>query len=193
MNRNVLVVNGNPKSNSFCHELASQYMKSSEQDNNVRFISISNLKFDLDLNIGYDGKQELEPDLIHFQQSVIWAEHVVFVLPVWWGGMPAKLKGLIDRAFLPGFAFKYHDNKSTPEKLLKNRSADIILTMDAPPFYHRWIQGDPVYKQFKRTILRFCGFKKVSATYIGSIINSSEKQRNHWIEEIGRLAKKGGV
>ena len=26
-----------------------------------------------------------------------------------WGGMPAKMKGVLDRAYLPGFAFSYHE------------------------------------------------------------------------------------
>ena len=190
MNKNVLVINGNPKSESFCKVLASHYIKSSEQGNDVRLISINSLEFDINLNFGYSSEHALESDLIYFQQSVAWAEHVVFIFPVWWGGMPAKLKGLIDRTFLPDFAFKYKSNNPMPEKLLKNKSADIILTMDAIPFYHRWIQGDPVYRQLKRTILRFCGFNKVSATYIGSIINSSEKQRDNWVKQVASLAKK---
>nr|WP_322784226.1 NAD(P)H-dependent oxidoreductase [Photobacterium obscurum] len=102
--------------------------------------------------------------------------------------MPAKLKGLIDRTFLPGFAFKYSRNKSIPEKLLKGRSAELILAMDTPPFYYRWIQGNPVYKQLKHTILKFCGFDKVTATYIGPVISATDSQKNKWFENVERLA-----
>lgn len=172
----VRVINGNLKSKSFCHELADSFIASSEQNNDVRVISLSDLRF--------------EPDLIDFQQSLLWSEHVVFILPVWWGGMPAKFKGLIDRTFLPGFAFKFKENKSIPEKLLEGRTADVILTMDTPPFYYRWFQGNPVYKQLKRTILEFCGFKQISATYVGPLMNSTQEQRDKWRRNISKLAAK---
>ena len=32
--------------------------------------------------------------------SLTWAEHVVLILPMWWGGLPAKTKGLFDRTLL---------------------------------------------------------------------------------------------
>jgi len=190
MRKKVLVVNGNPKSKSYCHELADNYIASSSKNNDVRFISLSELSFEVDLTDGYTGNQEVEPDLVGFQQSLLWSDHVVFILPVWWGGMPAKLKGLIDRTFLPNFAFKYQDNKSLPEKLLQGRTAEVILTMDTPPFYYRWLQGNPVYKQLKYTILEFCGFKKISATYIGPVMNSTQAQRDKWGNLVSKVASK---
>ncbi|MEZ5507060.1 MAG: NAD(P)H-dependent oxidoreductase [Gammaproteobacteria bacterium] len=42
--------------------------------------------------MGYDA-QPLEPDLQTFQDSIVWAQHLVVVAPVWWGGLPARLKG----------------------------------------------------------------------------------------------------
>src|SRR5580704_11076167 len=34
-----------------------------------------------------------------------WAEALVLVYPTWWFGMPAMLKGWLDRVWLPGVAF----------------------------------------------------------------------------------------
>ncbi|MBA5763997.1 NAD(P)H-dependent oxidoreductase [Vibrio sp. 404] len=189
MSKKVLVINGNPKSGSLCCELADRYVEESQRSNDVKIVSLSELQFDPNLSEGYGITQPLEPDLVDFQQLIQWSEHVVLILPVWWGGMPAKFKGLFDRTFLPGFAFKYHENKSIPEKLLKGKTADIVLTMDTPPFYYRWFQGNPVHKQLKRTILQFCGFKKISSTYIGPVMNSTPKQRDKWKERMLQLAK----
>jgi len=190
MSKKILVINGNPKESSFCHELAEQYVVSGQRNHEVKVVSVSELKFDLDLHSGYDKVQSLEPDLAEFQSLVKWAEHVVFILPVWWGGMPAKLKGLIDRTFLSGFAFKYQDGKTIPDKLLRGRSADIILTMDTPPLYYRWVQGNPIYKQLKRTVLEFCGITVRPAMYIGPVISSSKQQRTKWGEQVFELAAK---
>lgn len=190
MSKKILVINGNPKASSYCHKLAEQYVESSQSRHEVRVVQLSELTFELDLNNGYDEIQALEPDLVDFQSRLKWAEHVVLILPVWWGGMPAKLKGLIDRTFLSNFAFKYHKNKSIPEKLLRGRTADVVLTMDTPPFFYRWFQGNPVYKQLKHTLLEFCGIKVVSTTYIGPVISSSKQQRAKWVKQLSRLAVK---
>ena len=92
--------------------------------------------FDLDFNSilkhGYRQWTELEPDLLMIQQDIVDADHLVFEYPTWWGTCPALLKGLIDRVFLPGFAFKYRDNSLFWDKLLKGNTARLIVTMDTP-------------------------------------------------------------
>ena len=49
-------------------------------------------------------------------------------------------KGFIDRVFLPGFAFKHHQGSSRWDRLLAGRSAELLVTMDTPPWYYRWVQ-----------------------------------------------------
>ena len=44
------------------------------------------------------------------------------------------LKGFVDRVFLPGFAFKYRPGKAFPAQLLKGRTAQLLVTMDTPPW-----------------------------------------------------------
>ncbi len=46
------------------------------------------------------------------------------------GEDPALMKGFFDRIFLPGFAFKYREGKALPDKLLKGRTAHLLVTMD---------------------------------------------------------------
>jgi NAD(P)H dehydrogenase (quinone) len=46
-------------------------------------------------------------DIAVEQEYVKWADHIIFVFPVWWGGMPAILKGYVDRVFSEGFAYEY--------------------------------------------------------------------------------------
>ena len=43
------------------------------------------------------------------QEAIAQADHLVFSFPVWWGGLPAKMKGFFDRVFLPGFAYRWDE------------------------------------------------------------------------------------
>lgn len=106
--KKILIINGHPNKNSFNSSLVDAYKRgASTQPCEIKEINISDLKFNPNLEFGYQKRMELESDLLDAQQKISWAEHLVWVHPVWWGGLPALLKGFIDRVFLPGFAFKY--------------------------------------------------------------------------------------
>lgn len=183
----VLIIGGSPQESSFSNALTDIYAKSAAKSFEVRMHKVSQMSFDGNLASGYTDKQTLEPDLEAFQDSLLWAQHVVIVTPIWWGSIPAKFKGLIDRTFLPGFAFKYMQGKSIPKRLLTNKTARIIMTMDTPPWYYRLIQGAPALKQLKIATLEFSGFKSVKNTMLGPVTDSNEETRKKWVEQISRM------
>ncbi|TEW44068.1 NAD(P)H-dependent oxidoreductase [Psychromonas algicola] len=187
MSKKVLVLVGNPKEKSFTNSLAEAYVNSAEKNNQVRIIKISDLEFNIDLSCGYDEESSMESSLKSFQESIEWCEHIVILTPIWWGTVPAKLKGLIDRTFLPDFAFQYEKGKTIPKKLLKGRTARIVMTMDTPPWYYSLFQGAPAIKQLKGATLKFVGFNPVKTQMIGPIISSSKESRKKWIKNISKL------
>ncbi|NRB41894.1 MAG: NAD(P)H-dependent oxidoreductase, partial [Pseudomonadales bacterium] len=132
MSKRVLVLAANPKQDSFVNNLAKAYAQSAEKYHEVKLLEISEMDFDLDLSAGYSEESALEDSLKTFQAALQWCEHLVIVTPIWWGSLPAKLKGLIDRTFLPGFAFQYEKGQSIPKKLLQGRTARIVMAMDTP-------------------------------------------------------------
>lgn len=184
----ILIINANPKANSLCKAISERYQENISESKQAKVLHIGDMDFQLSLDMGYEETMALEPSLKEFQQSVQWADHIVIVSPVWWGTMPAKLKALFDRAFLPGFAFRYVKGKAIPEKLLKGRTAELIFTLDTPVFWYKWIQGNPIYLNLKRTILDFAGIKNVSANYFGPVINSTDQQRQKWLQKVEALA-----
>jgi len=190
MSKKILVVAGNPKQKSFSAEIARRYQKGAQSHGaEVRFLDISSMEFDPVLHGGYNVDQALEPDLQQAQDLVAWADHLVFAFPLWWGGMPAKLKGFFDRVFLPGFAFSYEKGKTFWKKLLTGRSGEVFITMDAPTWWNRWVDGAPVQKMIKRKILQFCGVNPVMVHDFGSVKGSSDRQRGKWLA----LVEKRGV
>lgn len=189
--KKVLIIQGNPIANSYGSQLAEVYARgAAESGAEVRELVLAELEFDLNLTGGYKGKQPLEPDLQKAQELISWADHLVFVYPNWWGGMPALLKGFIDRVFLPGFAFKYRKNSPLPEMLLKGKTARLIVTMDSPYVYYRFYLGQPGHQMMKHSILKFCGVGRVRATNITQLRKMPEAARKQWLERILRMGRK---
>lgn len=189
--KKVLIIQGNPIANSYGSQLAEVYARgAAESGAEVRELVLAELEFDLNLSGGYKGKQPLEPDLQKAQELISWADHLVFVYPNWWGGMPALLKGFIDRVFLPGFAFKYRKNSPLPEQLLKGKTARLIVTMDSPYVYYRFYLGQPGHQMMKHSILKFCGVGSVRATNITQLRKMPEAARKQWLERVHRMGRK---
>jgi len=180
--KRILVIVGHPAHHGFCAALAEAYAEGAvEAGNEVRKIALGELAFDPVLHDGYATIQALEPDLADAQASITWAQHIVFVYPIWWGAMPALLKGFIDRVFLPGFAFKYREGSLFWDRLLTGRSAHLLVTMDTPPWYFRWVYRMPGHHQMKRTILEFSGIKPVTISSFGPIRGSTAQKRQKWL------------
>lgn len=192
MGRSIVVVLGHPQNSSFCGALAEAYVESAlAAGHAVQLFRLSDVVFDPILQQGYRSPQPLEENLAVVAKAIQAAEHWVLVYPVWWGGMPAILKGFIDRVFLPGYAFKYRPNSALWDKLLQGRSARVIQTLDTPIWYERWINGNPAARQIKKTILQFCGFNPVRLTRFAPIRGSSAAQRQRWLEQVRKLGQGG--
>lgn len=189
MTKKITVILGHPDAASFCGAIAERYAASARlSGHDVRLFRLGEIEFDPVLRHGYNKRQELEPGLVEIRDAISWAEHLVFIYPVWWGAMPAILKGMFDRIFLPGYAFKYRQNSQWWDRLLSGRSAHVIATMDTPPWYFRLVYTMPGHHQIRKTILEFCGIKPVKITSFGPIRNASAAQLSRWLKQVDRAA-----
>ncbi|MEX2592309.1 MAG: NAD(P)H-dependent oxidoreductase [Anditalea sp.] len=128
--------------------------------------------------------QITEDDISFAQELILWADHLVFVYPTWWGTMPALLKGFLDRVFSPGFAFEEVEENQTWEKLLKGRSAQLITTMDTPLWVYRWIYKTPGHNAMGQATLQFCGISPVRTLSFSPIKYSNAEQREMWLNRV---------
>ncbi|MDO8903515.1 NAD(P)H-dependent oxidoreductase [Hydrogenophaga sp.] len=194
MAKKVLVVLGHPAANSLCARIARAYADGARDGGaDVRMLALGELQFSPLLAAGYREEQLLEPDLQQAQRDILWAEHLVWVYPVWWGGMPALLKGFIDRVFLPGFAFRYRKGSRAWDRLLAGRTAELLVTMDSPPWYYRWVTRMPAHVQMKRAILDFCGVGPVRVHSMGPVLGASDARKADWQAQARRLGERQGV
>jgi len=70
------------------------------------------------------------------------AEIIVFVYPTWWGGLPAQLKGWLERVMLPGTAFVFSENNKVRPGLRNIRRIHIASTFGSPWLYVRLVNDN---------------------------------------------------
>ena len=164
--KKIFILLGHPDEDSFNCTLANEYERGAgEAGHEVRRMNVGDMVFDPVLHHGYRLVQELEPDLVSFQENVKWCDHFVIFYPSWWSTMPALLKGVFDRAWVPGFAYRFTSNYSW-KKLLKGKSATMFVTSDTVPIIQRLLFGDTT-NELRNGILWFSGFGPIFVRKFG--------------------------
>ncbi len=53
----------------------------------------------------YEDTTQNQTGIATYCEQVAWCDTLIFVYPTWWYGLPAMLKGFLDRVLVPGLAF----------------------------------------------------------------------------------------
>lgn len=85
-------------------------------------------------------------------------EALVMVFPIWWSGMPAMLKGWVDRSFLPGVAFDVDAGALHP-RLTQLQEVLVITTLGGAAWIDRLVLRRPLYRVLKWGLLKPCAPK----------------------------------
>ncbi len=191
MQKKILVLLGHTDSDTFSGSVADHYQVGAEDaGHEVVRVNIGELNFDPILHRGYKEIQQLEPDLVQLQETINWADHVVIVYPNWWCTMPAMLKGLFDRIWIPGFAFNFDKQTKRVVQRLKGKTGRVIIVAGShSPFKTWWLFGDYT-NEIQYGILGFAGIS--TAVYpIGPTERTTDTQRKNWLKRIEQLGKRG--
>lgn len=187
------VVMGHSNPDSFSAALAEAYTEGAREAGvTVEVLSLPHMSFDPILRLAYKGEQPLEPDLKRAQEAISASSHVAWFFPMWWVGLPAELKGFIDRTFLPGWAYKYGSG-SVPDKLLSGRSARVVVTMDSPRLWYIFHYGRALWRSFNVGTLKFAGFGPVRNTPIYNLRALTAEQREDWLRKVRELGRKDAL
>lgn len=190
--KKILIINGHPDPASYNHALADAYYQGlAKTGAEIMRINIAELQFNPNLEFGYRMRTELEPDLLDAIAKMKAADHLVWVFPMWWYGYPAVMKGFIDRTFLPGITYQPIAGSPFPKKLLKGKTARIIVTSDTPRWYEWLFMKSPALNQLKKGTFEFCGISPVKVTYLAVVKDSSEATRQQWLGQVSRLGEQG--
>lgn len=193
--KRIAVLNGHPGVTSLSRHFAETYTKAATRaGHEVRLTHLHDLAFDMDYGTGgYTTTKPLEPELETFLADLEWADHVVMAAPLWWGSVPAKLKGLFDRMLIPGRAF---DTRSTtalglPKPLLAGKTGRIIITADTPRWLLRVVYGNAMLRQLAGQVFGFVGIRPTRFTYFSDASHPKQGNVERWaarVEKIGAQA-----
>lgn len=127
-------------------------------------------------------------DIKKEQEYVNWADLITFVYPVWWAGLPALLKGYVDRVFCNGFAFTNGENG--PIGLLKGKKAMLFSTTGFPSELYDQIGMHHSMKQTSdEAIFEFCGIEVLNHTFFGAIPLSTTEDREKYLRKVSEIVK----
>jgi NAD(P)H dehydrogenase (quinone) len=181
---------GHPNNDSFNAALADAYEEAARHaGHEVRRQNIGELVFDPILWKGYSTIQPLEPDLVTAQENITWCERWVLFYPIWWGSIPALLKGFFDRALYSGFAYRYHKRDPMWDGLLKGRSAHIFSTSDAPNLWTLLVYRNSDLGTVKHATFGFCGIRPVRVTRFDRMKDLFPGQRAGYLERVREEAR----
>jgi putative NADPH-quinone reductase len=184
----ILIIFAHPSKKTFNRDLLNSYKKGlRESSHKIDQIDLTDLNLETFLKNDYRSEIKLKGNLLKAQKQIKQADHLVFFFPIWWATPPALLKVFLEVVLQSGFAYKY----TKPlfgfiprwNKLLKGKTARIIVTMGAPIPYHKYILGEPAFKMMKAN-LEFCGIKPVKKNYFGTVDTTSEGKKKKWLEKI---------
>lgn len=189
--KKIFILNGHPGETSLSRAFAERYAEAARNaGHEVRLAHLSKLEFDDDFGQGtYSNFKPLEPMLETVMDDMEWSDHLVLTTPMWWGGLPARLKGLIDRAFVPGRAYDPRRPKlgGMPSPMLTGRSARVILTSDTPGWIMRLLYRRALIWQLRGQILGFVGFKPTRFTYFAGASHPKPGLVARWIAQVERI------
>ncbi len=192
MSKRIAIIQGHPDASGhhLLNAMADAYADAAiSAGHQVRRIEVARLDFPLLRTQAEFESGELPPALTQARDDLRWAEHWVFLFPLWHGTMPALLKGFLEQIFRPGFAMEYRE-KGFPRRLLAGRSARIVVTMGMPVLLYRWYFGAFGVRSFERSMLSFAGIKPIRESLFGLTL-ADEKKRARWIDEMRRHGAKG--
>lgn len=136
---------------------------------------------------GYHTPGDNEVPVARHIGMLRWAEALVFVYPTWWFGLPAMLKGWLDRVFVPHATFEMPTASKAMGPVLTNiRRIDVVTTCGAS-----WLVSKLVGEPGRRTILRglrWLCHPRCRTTYLAHyrMDSSTPESRAAYLERVRR-------
>ncbi|WP_138750950.1 NAD(P)H-dependent oxidoreductase [Paenibacillus sinopodophylli] len=186
---NHLIVFAHPHKGSFNHAIlnaAVEALQANSHEVNVR--DLNELGFNPVLSTEDTAAMRegnVPADIKTEQEFLINADVVTFIYPIWWTGLPAILKGYVDRVFSYGFAYQYNAEGGI-DKLLSGKKGLIVNTYGSPFEYYESIGMNNSLKQTSGDgIFGFTGIEVVDQLLFGGVTSpDADAERQSILEQV---------
>ncbi|WP_281613424.1 NAD(P)H-dependent oxidoreductase [Flammeovirga sp. SubArs3] len=185
-----LIVYSHLNPESFTKAIVDEIEKSSTAaGNEVKVVDLYSIGFDPVMQFpdiqGMFMGGDTPSDVKAQQELITWADHFSLVFPLWWGQMPAMMKGYIDRVYASGFAFQY--TETGVDQKLKGKSAKVFVCHGSPDEYY---QQTDMHKALKRVfddgVLGFCGID-TDIHFYGNVAMGPDELRKGYLADIAKV------
>ncbi|CAN7299153.1 NAD(P)H-dependent oxidoreductase [Phyllobacterium sp. LjRoot231] len=162
MGKRVVVVLAHPLKNSLCAHLAARVVEIvSGAGHHLQMIDLYERDFDPRLTSGerqnyYSSNYDASAvaDGVEALQAT---DVLIVIFPTWWFGLPAILKGWIDRMFVPGVAYDHApDFGRMIPRLTKLQACLAITTLGSPWWIDWFVMLRPVRRILSRAVIGTC-------------------------------------
>lgn len=126
----------------------------------------------------------LDPLVTRYAEAVNHADALVFVYPTWWGGLPAMVKGWLEKVMVPGVAFGF-DAKGKVEPRLHHVRRIAGVTTYGSPRWRVFVGADSGRRTLMRALRVSTGFR-TRTTWLGlyGIDTASEEKRTAFLTQV---------
>lgn len=194
MAKHIVIIQGHPdlKTPHFGHALEQAYSKGAQEaGHQIRHINVAELNIPM-LRSQEEWEDDNPPGAVKAaQQTILWADHLIIIYPLWLGTMPAMLKAFFEQVYRPNFAIEDREPNKMPKKLLKGKSAHIVVTMGMPAFFYRWYFRAHSLKNLERNILGFSGIGPIRSSIIGMVESPDNKKHLRWLQKMKAFGRLG--
>lgn len=122
-------------------------------------------------------------EIIKEQEFISWSDTITFIYPIWWTGMPAIMKGYIDRVFSYGFAYRY--DQGIQKGLLTGKSVYIINSHGKSKSEYAEIGMDQALTLTSdHGIYTYCGLEIKQHFFFDRADRATVKEIEGWLSEI---------
>ncbi|PIF33230.1 NAD(P)H dehydrogenase (quinone) [Flavobacterium sp. 9] len=182
-----LIIYAHPNSASLNHFFKQTVVESLEKKGEeviVRDLNEINFNPVLSLEDMQGQRMGKVADEIKTEQDFItWADQVIFIYPIWWTGMPAIMKGFIDRVFSYGFAYRY--DQGVQKGLLTGKKAIIINSHGKANAEYEAMGMDKALALTSDTgIFTYCGLEIQKHFYFDKADRASAESIEVWENQI---------
>lgn len=160
----ILVVSAHPVPESFNNAVrAAVLAQLADAGHEIRHTDLNSTGFDpvmtADERRAYHTAIVNEEPVRAHLDDLLWCELLVFVYPTWWYGLPAILKGWLDRVFIPHVTFKMPEpGKPIRSNLTNVKGIAAITTCGSPWWWIELVIGNPGRRTLLRGLKSLAGF-----------------------------------